>query len=1057
MTCRPSASPIGAAVLLLLGALPALATSVLPGFVVEDAVPGVTFDVPTGMAFLPDGRLLVAEKRGRLWAVDHGARHPTPMWEGEAAVLDQGDRGLLDVGVDPNYLSNHFIYLLYTVDPDSDGVDPYVDAYARLARYTVSFTDPKLVEYDSRRILFGDTWRTGPASGSGSHTIGSIRWGRDGSMLVSVGDGANWTGVDAGGRDPELFGPDRTDPVEDIGAFRAQYIGSLAGKILRIDPANGLGYPSNPYWDGDPASVRSRVWCYGLRNPFRFTVKPNTGSTDPAAGNPGTLYLADVGMSRFEELNVAKTGGLNFGWPCREGLLDHPEYQAANPIHHGCDSLGLGDNTGTLTDPIIAIHHYNAAASTPPGFTGSAVIGGVFYVGGFYPAAYTGLYFFGDYSQDWLCYAETDASDELVRMARFSVDPGGPVDFQLDPTSGDVLYVSILSGKIRRIRWAQPIDGNLFPVAIASGAPGSGSAPHTVSFSSAGSHDPDGDPYTFSWNFGDGYSSTSPNPIHTYTSHGAFNAILTLEDGAGGWARDTVSVLVTDGGGFPASAVLDDFNRTDGALGGAWIGDVTGATIDKNAATSTCCDVFPVWDGPDAAFGPDQEAYLTFTTITPAPVGLMLKVQGTIQPGAHIEARYLPARGIVRVLTHGPDGSTNLRGEFPALFAAGDQLGARVFEDDLVQVFKNGKIIGTCSAADGSNSTLGGRIGFTLGSSVPPRVDDFGGGNVPVNTPPEAIILAPANGAFFIAGQPIRLLGTAADAQQAANTLAYEWRVNLHHNTHVHPSIYTTFGTTASFNPADEEDGTGFFYELELRVTDVAGLVNTARVSVYPEVDLAAGRVMMAPKSPGTSPPTTWSTWIHNRGHNASRVFRWTLVADGALLAEGDTAVAALDSVRVSGALPPTLPTGRHSARFAADTSGIVVEMDESNNAWNGPIAVINGTGIAGEPPAGAPSLNASPPSAPTEVALSNAWPIPSRGSITLALELPKAARVEFSVLDLLGRRVWEQPARVYPSGRWGLGWEGRTDNGSSAANGIYLARVTVDGRPFVRRIAHLR
>src|SRR5256885_16964729 len=79
VTCRAFRFLIGAALLSLPGALPALATTLPAGFVVDDVVPGVTFDVPTGFAFLPGGRMLVAEKRGRLWAVDHGARHPTPM------------------------------------------------------------------------------------------------------------------------------------------------------------------------------------------------------------------------------------------------------------------------------------------------------------------------------------------------------------------------------------------------------------------------------------------------------------------------------------------------------------------------------------------------------------------------------------------------------------------------------------------------------------------------------------------------------------------------------------------------------------------------------------------------------------------------------------------------------------------------------------------------------------------------------------------------------------------------------------------------------------------
>src|SRR4029077_5924437 len=109
-------------------------------------------------------------------------------------------------------------------------------------------------------------------------------WGRDGSLLCSMGDGAQFNGMDDGGQDNQMFGPQKANPYEDVGAFRSQNLWSMDGKVLRINPADGHGYPSNPFWDGQPMSVRSRTWAYGLRNPFRFAVRPGTGSTNPADG-----------------------------------------------------------------------------------------------------------------------------------------------------------------------------------------------------------------------------------------------------------------------------------------------------------------------------------------------------------------------------------------------------------------------------------------------------------------------------------------------------------------------------------------------------------------------------------------------------------------------------------------------------------------------------------------------------------------------------------------------------------------------------------------------------
>src|SRR5262245_30671089 len=238
-----------------------------PGFVAE-SLPFV-FDVPTSIAFLPDGALLVAEKGGIVYVV-RGQRRWS-MWVHEEEVLNTDDRGLLGIAVDPQFATNRLLSFLYTLDPDSNGIelDHYNDTFGRLTRYEVSATDSNATVESSRTVLIGATWREGFPSGSGSHHVGALAWGADGSLLVSCGEGSHYEDVDAGGLDPGLFGPDRTDPLQDIGAFRAQDLGSLGGKVLRVSPVTGDGYPGNPYFDGDPRSARSRLWCYGLRNPFR--------------------------------------------------------------------------------------------------------------------------------------------------------------------------------------------------------------------------------------------------------------------------------------------------------------------------------------------------------------------------------------------------------------------------------------------------------------------------------------------------------------------------------------------------------------------------------------------------------------------------------------------------------------------------------------------------------------------------------------------------------------------------------------------------------------------
>ncbi len=1130
-----------ATALALLAATAAGAVNLPPDFVVEDVAPGAGFNTPTGVAFLPGGRMLVAEKRGRVYAVTNGVKYPTPLWSRENEVLNNGDRGLLGIAVDSDYVANHFIYLLYTVDPDSNGNDNNGDAFARLARYTVSLTDSNVVDYASRTLLLGASWRTGMVSASPSHTIGSLRWGRDRSLLVSVGDGAQFNSMDQGGQDAGAFGATKTDPYEDIGAFRSQYTGSLAGKILRLDPANGLGYSSNPYYDGNPASNASRVWAYGLRNPFRFTVRPGTGAADPALGQPGTLYVGDVGWNAYEECDIAAVGGINFGWPCFEGFLGQGQYQAGTPSHNDCSSFGTPTNPAPASAPAISWHHSNAGLSTPSGFTGNTSIGGVFYLGTRYPAPYRQQYFFGDYGQNWIKVAVMDANDQLLNLLDFADAADGPVDFALEPGSGDLVYVSIASGQVRRIRYTG-IFTNTPPVAFAAGAPNVGVAPLSVSFSSAGSFDPDGDPFTTTWLFGDGRGSTSPDPTHVYGAAGTYDAVLILDDGQGGLTRDTVVVVVVTTAGFPTTPVLDDFNRPNGPIGSPWVDDVAHLAIDNNVLTETCCSATTVWNG--GTFGPDQEAFVTFgaVTTTPSEHDLMLKVQGQSWASGHIEVRYNADVSSIAVSTFDLGGGWVGWGTIsPLAFQAGDQLGARAYSNGLVEVYKNGVKMGSISVAGWPFSAQGGRIGMTISDAVGSRLDNFGGGTAvfDLNTPPMATITTPLPDAFYATGDTVKLTGTASDAQDPPASLTHTWEMDVHHNNHIHPSFFVSDSASAYFIGEDHDDGTGVFLAIRHIVTDGGGLSDTATVNIHPEVDLSPSAVTTVPSTPGTTAGAEYRFTIHNTGRMRAPIFRWRLTADATLLAEGDTLVPAQDSAKIVRGLPPTLVAGPHTLRVVVDTLGTVAEVSEADNAATRGLTVVTGPGpdefppqfTAGptsepwgvfayvrwhtsEPSTGVARFGSTPdlgdsvttpqdtahvatlgglslgqevffrvvaidtagnaatsapdsfttqtgPLAvgepPLRFALSNARPNPSRGPVVLMLELPRPARVAFHVYDLLGREVWRDDRGELSAGRWSLEWPGTSTSGARARPGIYLARVNVDGRDYVKRLALLR
>ena len=528
-----------------------------PDFVVENAASGATFVVPTAIAFTPDGRLLVAEKRGRVYVVENGVKLSTPFINLEDEILDQGDRGLLGLAVDPNFADNGYVYLLYGVDPNGDGNDEEQETFGRLTRYTASAADPNRADLSSRKVLIGETWGTGIPSCHTSHGPGTLRFGSDGTLLISAGDASPSSGKDKGGNHPNCFGPGKFSDDQDIGTFRAQYLGTLAGKILRVDPATGLGLPSNPYYTGNPSDPQSRIWAYGLRQPFRFAVRQN-GSPDPTAGAPGSVYIGEVGWGQYEEINVVPAGGgLNFGWPCYEGPRVVNQYINLNPPRAGCDTIGSPENPADTTQGLIYWHQTDPTKSKPQGVLGASVTAGDFYTADRYPETYRGGFFFADFVGGWIRVLKVDDRDRFDALLDFATDAGGVVDLQAEPLSGDIHYVDIFTGQVLRIRYTGG-TGNQNPVAVASAQPSSGAAPLTVQFTGSNSFDPDGDAITYFWDFGNGATSNAADPAHTYTNPGTFNATLTVRDPSG--AEGTAAVSIVVGSAPPQATILSPEN-----------------------------------------------------------------------------------------------------------------------------------------------------------------------------------------------------------------------------------------------------------------------------------------------------------------------------------------------------------------------------------------------------------------------------------------------------------------------------------------------------------------
>jgi glucose/arabinose dehydrogenase len=326
------------------------------------------------------GRLYVAEKRGPIRIVENGSALPTPFLDiSDRVASDQSENGLLGLAFHPDYPNNGFFYVYY-----SNLANQTV-----LARYSVS-GNPNVADKNSETVLLTFDQPTP------EHNGGQLTFGTDGYLYVGLGDG--------GGVGDEYN--------------NGQNGGTLLGAILRLDVDSGLPYsvpPDNPFV-GDP-NIRDEIWTYGLRNPWGYALDRDSGE----------WYIADVGETKFEEINVQPAGvaGQNYGWPQMEGTHCYPSGEE-------CEKPGM-------VSPVYEYTHTE----------GCAVVGGFVYRGRQFPAL-DGTYLFGDYcaGQIWALrklpiggWQFVEMSAPFVRISAFGQDRNGEV-YVLDYKQGAVYLIT---------------------------------------------------------------------------------------------------------------------------------------------------------------------------------------------------------------------------------------------------------------------------------------------------------------------------------------------------------------------------------------------------------------------------------------------------------------------------------------------------------------------------------------------------------------------------------------------------------------------------------------
>ncbi len=546
------------------------------------APPG-TLNEPMVFEILEDESALIIERGGALkkWS----ATEANMKTIAHIPVFTHSEQGLVGMTIDPDFKTNHWVYLYYA--------DASISKFF-LARWDL--INDSLIQ-SSKKILL----KVASDRENTSHTGGGMAWDAHGNLYLTIG---NNTGNSLYSQTDER--PDRIQFDDQRGAANTN---DLRGKILRIHPEPDGTYsvPEGNLFPKGKDGTRPEIYNMGHRNPWRVSVDSKTGFLYWGEVGPDADNDSEKGPMGYDELNQAKQPGF-FGWPYFIGennaypIFDFvtntsgPKQNPTKPINKSRNNTGL--TKLPPAQPAFISYPYRPSEKFPlVGSSSRCAIGGpIYHQSDFknpvrpFPSYYEGKWLAADLSRFWIMAIAMDENGNYKSMERFAPNyhPRQPIDIKFGPT-GD-LYVleyggntanSAMESQLVRIEYNA---GNRKPVVQIKSDQRGGSVPLTVKLLSLGTIDYDHDSLSYEWkisSINNSFESKEKNPDFILEQAGVYTATLTVTDSK--QLSNSASVQLVAGNDPPHVELTVEGNQSF-FFGGSRVGYKTSVTDKEDGS-----------------------------------------------------------------------------------------------------------------------------------------------------------------------------------------------------------------------------------------------------------------------------------------------------------------------------------------------------------------------------------------------------------------------------------------------------------------------------------------